>query len=70
MSLSLALRWKWGRRRNTGRPSGVGVAKEESLMGKGSKNVPCIFWLEGLKRGNGSGGKGQKQSFPFLLPFS
>ena len=39
MSLSLALRWKWGRRRNTGCPSGVGVAKEESLMGKGSKNA-------------------------------
>ena len=49
MSLSLALRWKWGRRRNTGCPSGAGVAEEEPLVGKGSKNLSCIFWLEGLK---------------------
>ena len=28
----------------------MGVAEEEPLMGKGSKNLSCIFWLEGLKK--------------------
>ena len=47
----------------------MGVAKEESLMGKGSKNVPCIFWLEGLKREMEVEGKARSKVVLFFVHF-